>query len=525
MYKWKFGVYLRLSSDEKKYNNESLSISNQRDFINYYLSKYKDSKIYKEYIDDGYTGTDFNRPGFQQMIDDVNSKKINAIIVKDLSRLGRNYILVGNFFDNFVDAYNIRFISINDSVDSYEQPKEYKNLQLYIQSMMNEGYSKDISKKIRTAFKTLKKNGNYIGVVAPFGYLKDPNDCHKFIIDSNAKQIVNRIFHMASIGLSKKQIMESLNADHILTPSDYFEKILNNKVGVQTSRIWSIRMIDDILKNETYIGNLVQGKMQRVNHKTHNIVRVPENEWIIYKNHHEPIIDEKIFYQVQDIIYNRNKKVTKTGNYAIYSGHIKCADCGCNLYRKTKKENNKSYYYCGTYIRNKQCTKHYITEEEINTAVLNAINKFIELLSNLKEKVEKAGKLSSIEYNKDIKNIKIVEIDKKIAELELLLNDLLNDYKSDVISESDFNDFNQNYMFDLNNLRLEKEELEKSNNYEFDLKWLKEVKLNNEIKTINKQLVDEYIDNILVDENKNVKIIFKFSKPYNDAIEFFESKV
>lgn len=193
MPKWNFGNYLKLSAEDGD-KNESNSISTQRDMIKYFLSDYKDIKITKEYVDDGYTGTDFDRPGFQQMLEDIYSHKINGVIVKDSSRLGRNYIKVGEFLEQVIIKNNIRFISINDGVDSFLKPETMTSLEMYIKNLMNEGYSKDTSKKIRSSFRKSKMHGNYIGAIAPFGYLKDPEDCHKFIIDTPAAEIVKKFF-------------------------------------------------------------------------------------------------------------------------------------------------------------------------------------------------------------------------------------------------------------------------------------------------------------------------------------------
>ncbi len=523
MSKWKIGIYLRLSSDDSD-KDESNSIINQRNMIMYYLKDYKDIKVYKEYIDDGYTGTDFNRPGIQQLIEDIYSKKINAVIVKDSSRLGRNYIKVGEFFEKIISKFDVRFISINDRVDSYLDPESMTSLEMSIKTLMNEGYSKDTSNKIRSSFASSKKHGNFIGTAAPFGYVKDEEDCHKFIIDKDAAEVVKMIFNMVIEGKSKKNIVDRLNRNNILTPSSYFKNILKYKNGINTTDRWNTKMLDYILRDETYIGNLVQGRRQRINHKTHNFVRVAEDDWIISVNHHKPIISEKVFNQVQDILYNRNIKVKSDGSYATYAGHLKCYDCKCNLYRKTKKATNKTYYYCGTYIRTHKCSKHYITEDSLNEIVLTLINQFIDMLSDLKNKIELLDSTSNLEYDEDIKKFKIIEIEKEIEKQEILINQLLDDYKNDLISKEDFEDFHKGYLFDLNNLRLERDNICKEKNNTFNINWLNEVKNLNKIPFITKSVIDEFIDNIYIKEDNTIIIDFKFKEPYKDTIEYLKSK-
>ena len=185
--------------------------------------------------------------------------------------------------------------------------------------------------------------------------------------------------------------------------------------------------------------------------------------------------NKKIFNQVQDTLYNRNIKVKCDGNYSPYAGHLKCFECRCNLYRKTKKSTNKTYYYCGTYIRTHNCSKHYITEDALNEIILTLLNQYIDMLSDLKKKVDKITITSSIEYNEDIRRFKNVEIEKEIMEQEKLIDQLIDDYKNDLISKEDFEDFHKEYLFELNNLRLKKEDIEKDNN-EFNLEWLNEIK-------------------------------------------------
>lgn len=276
MKKWTLGIYRRRSFDEKG-EEESNSVVNQKKLIDDYLVDKNDIIIYKDYVDDGYTGTDFNRPAYKRMLNDIKKKKINGIIVKDLSRLGRNYIEVGNFIDEIVPEYGLRFISVNDNVDSFKNPNVMDSLEIPFKNLMNESYSKDSSKKMRSSLKASKKSGNFIGKTAPFGYLKDPDNVHKLIIDKDAAIIVKRIFDLALKGKSKQEIVEELTNNNILTPSVY----LKEKYDIKVSRIsykWNTKMLDTILQNKTYIGSLVQCKRTRISHKTHNMVRVAEDE-------------------------------------------------------------------------------------------------------------------------------------------------------------------------------------------------------------------------------------------------------
>lgn len=524
MKKWILGKYHRLSAEEYG-TEESNSISNQKKVIDYYLADKKDITIYKSYVDDGYTGTDFNRPAFKEMLKDIERGKINGVIIKDLSRLGRNYIEVDNFIEETVPYYNLRFISVNDNVDSYKNPNLMASLEIPFKSLINEGYAKDISKKMRSSLVATKKSGDFVGKYAPFGYLKDEEDCHRLIIDEDAAKVVKKIFNLALKGKSKQEIISELEMKNILTPSVYMLERHNVKVS-KIGKKWNTKMIDSILKNKMYIGSLVQGKRTRISHKVHNIVRVAEEDWIISNDTHKPIIKEKIFNQVQDILYDRNVKVNKKGKFNKYSGFLKCSECGCNLYRITRpKQGNKIvYYYCSTYINSKKCNKHYILEKEVDEMVLKILNKYIELVCDIKEIIKKNISFSQIEYDSELKKIRMVEIDKELKKYQSLIQEVLNDYKLDVISQNDYEEFKQNYLYEINKLNIEKEELNDEKKEFTNLDWINKVASYGRIFEINKNIVNEFIDRIIVGNDKSINIIFRYKEQYNEIIKFLKSQ-
>lgn len=524
MKKWIVGVYRRLSADEITDEGESNSVANQKKLIDCYLTDKKDIIIYKYYCDDGYTGTDFNRPGYKEMLEDIKSKKINGIIIKDLSRLGRNYIEVGDFIDEIIPKYKLRFISVNDNVDSYKDPNIMDSLEIPFKNLMNESYSRDSSKKMRSSLKASKKSGNFIGKIAPYGYVKDPNDGHKFLIDEDAAQIVKKIFDMALRGISRIKIAKELNDNHILTPSNYFKMKFKYDFPSSADK-WTVRTIDYILKNKTYIGTLVQGKKTRISHKTHNFVTIAEDDWIVYKNHHKAIMKEEIFNQVQDILYNRNVRTNKQGNLYKYTGFLKCPDCGSNMHRLTRVKRNikQTYYYCGTYLKNKNCTGHYILESDLDEIVIRILNQYINLVCDAVSKAEEVT-LSRIEYNSELKKIRLVELEKEIDRYKILLDDVLNDYKFEYISKDDFEDFNSSYMYELNKLRLEKEEIEKEKGRGDSLDWINVFKKTGTISEINRNVVNEFIENIFVHEDKNIEIDLRFKVQYEDLAKYLKSQ-
>ena len=522
MSKWRTGVYLRLSSDDDDDKIESNSITNQRSLINYHISDLKDINVYKYYVDDGFTGTDFERPAFQEMMDDIRNKHINCIIVKDLSRLGRNYINVGNFIDDILPRYKIRFIAVNDNVDSYLKPDSMNSLEVYFKNLMNESFAKDISKKMRTSLEISKKNGNFIGVVAPFGYLKDPDNNHKFIIDKEAEKIVKRIFKQAFNGMTRQEIIKDLNDNHIPTPSRYMKSFCNKKTSLVADK-WNLKLLDYILKNKTYTGNLIQGKKTRINHKKHNIVLVPEDEWIIIENHHKAIIEEELFEQVQSILYNRNSKVSPNGKLYKYTGYLKCADCNSSMKKFNRPNSNNAFFYCSTYIKNKECSKHYIIESDIDSALLEIINKYIEIITDLSDKIDKDISISYIEYEKENKEFKLIELDKEEQKYRNLIDEVKEDYKNSFISKEDFDLFKDKYMFQLNRILLEKEELNNNKSNQDTIERINRIKKLGKIDYIDRNVIIKLIDKILIHENGDLEVIFKYKNLYEDALRYLKS--
>ena len=278
-------------------------------------------------------------------------------------------------------------------------------LEIPFKNLMNENYAKDILNKIRSTHVVRKQKGDFIGVVAPFGYKKDPNDYHKLIIDPEAADIVKRIFDMALKGYTRQDIVKELNELHIIIPSLY----LRDKIGFKGGRPaeeWNIKIVDKILKNEMYIGNMIQGKCKRVSHKIHNIATKSEDEWIKVENTHEPIIEKKIFQIVNDNLFKRNNLANNKGKYHVYSGHLKCADCGASLVRCSKGKSGYVFYYCSSFKNKKICSKHYISEKNLNNLVLTTFNEYINLVCDIENQITNVLSSSKIKYDNEIIKIK-----------------------------------------------------------------------------------------------------------------------
>ena len=369
MQRFKVAGYIRLSKEDK-IKDESNSVTNQKLIITSYIEKNEDLKLFDFYIDDGYSGTTFDRPEYKRMFKDIVDGQVNTVIVKDLSRFGRNHIQSDDYIENILPGYNVRFISIIDEIDSIKNPKSVSSIAVPLKNLMNDQYARNISEKVRSTLKIKQLNGEFIGVTAPYGYLKNPKDKHKFIIDKEASYIVKKIFNMILLGKSRKEIAEHLNNKNVLTPSLY--KLSNenkNNEDLIRSKKWNAEIVNRILRNETYTGTLIQNIKTKPNYRTDKLIDVNKDEWIKLANHHEPIISKDKFEEVQNIL---DKKKGSRNSEDILLSYLKCADCGSQLYLKNGK--NKKYYYCKNYIKHSKCTSHSVEREKLYNEVLQIIN-------------------------------------------------------------------------------------------------------------------------------------------------------
>ena len=453
MSNWKVAAYLRLSIDDGD-KMESNSITNQKSLINLYIEHEKDLKIKDYYIDDGYSGTDFERPNFRRLMNDIEKGKINTIIVKDLSRFGRNYIEVGKYIEEILPIYKIRFIAVTDTIDSYKDPNSINNVIVPFKNLMNDEYARDISNKVKSILNTKKENGEFIGNSAPFGYLKDPKDKHKFIVDEKASKIVKKIYKMALDGYSKKAIVDNLNKYGIPTPRLYKVQELNFKYKItQSMSIWDGTKVDDILNNRTYTGVLEQGKKRRISYKVHKNIDVTSKEWTVVENHHKPLISLEDFEKVQDKIYGRDLRVQKNGEYDLFAGHIMCADCGNTLTKRKGKIHD--YYYCTSYIKQKECSKHTCQMKKLKEMVLETINKQIEMAFNIDKAIGYITKISGVDYDREILNNRLQNLKNKKIKYMKLKEDLIIDLNDKIISEDEYKTYKIDYEDNLKKVDME----------------------------------------------------------------------
>lgn len=524
---------MKITGKEKQ---ESNSIKSQKTLLNEFIEEHNDLVVYDTYVDDGFTGTDFNRPSFQRLLEDMRNGNINCVIVKDLSRLGRNYIEVGNYIEQVFPLFNIRFIAINDFVDSFRNPSSANTILVPFKNLINDEYCRDTSIKIRTSLNGKKKKGEFIGAFPSYGYIKDSKDKHKLIIDESVADIIRKIFEWnVNEGLGKIAICHRLNDLGILNPTGHKKLELGqnyNNYGIQDNTYtWTPSTVRNILNNEVYIGNTVQGKRRTKSYKVHKVEQVPKEEWVRVENTHEPIIDKEIFEKSQELSRRDTKVSQKTNELSIWAGFLKCADCKRAMNKKssTNKSGNKyEYYICSTYRRksNKLCTKHSIKVKNLEKAVLKAINLNIDLLIDTEEIVQQINSVGRMNARPQIIDNMIIEKQSGISKISNFKRSLYEDWKNENITREEYIQYKQKYENDIvrlkKNIEMLENEKQKYQNLSYN-EWIERFKEQKGIKELSRDIMMELIDCIYVEESGDIKIKFKFEDEFKRGLEYVEN--
>lgn len=372
----KTGLYKRLSKEDEK-AGESMSIEHQGILLRQYAEEHG-FNVVDEYADDGYSGTNFDRPDVQRLLDDAKSGKIDTIIVKDLSRFGRNYIEVGQYIDYIFPAYGIRFIAINDNVDTADRTSTAMDM-MPIMNVFNEWHAANTSKKIRAIFEANQRSGKYTNWNYPYGYKAGEDESRTAVIDEEAAAVVRRIFDLRLQGNSARTIARILTGDGIPNPATYYTKLDGGKWNRNCSALWVPKTVRWILSNPTYLGHTIQHKTTRVSYKNHKVVQIPQSEWIINENAHEPIISKEIWDKVQTTYDGKRGRSDKSNVVHPLSGLVVCPNCGKKLKFKSAKDVHNCFV-CRTYVDlgKKYCTSHHITEQLLEELVLDDIHSLLE---------------------------------------------------------------------------------------------------------------------------------------------------
>ena len=512
--KWTAALYLRLSSEDGD-KEESTSIESQKHLLEEFIKNSEDIVLYNIYVDDGYSGTDFNRPAFKKLFEDMKLNKFNTIIVKDLSRLGRNYIEAGNYIEQIFPLFNIRFIAVNDNIDSYLNPKSISELNLPLKNLINDEYARDISKKVSSALEVMRKNGLFTGGIAPYGYKKDSKDKHHLVIDDEAAKIVRLIYKLYLKGFGIKKIANYLNEKNIVNPSGY--RNLNRKNTNRIGYFWGDSTISKILDDQRYCGDMVQGKSTYVSYKIHKRIKKDKENWAIVENTHEAIIDRDTWNKVHELRKKAYIKVNiKEKEKSLFKGKLKCADCGYHLQRQYRPETkDRIAFNCSTYMsRSKDaCSNHFITENKLKKIVWKVIKQQINLFNNMKKANKTKSNIDNINiYNKDLEKENI-----NLNKYKSIKVSLYEDWKLGNITEEEYKNYSIEYTDKINNIIKNIDYIsEKINN----IKRV-EKKLNTNVsehtldffsnsKELTYEMIEYFIDSIEVCSNNSIIINFRY---------------
>lgn len=531
---WKAADYARISREDGD-KEESDSIGTQFDIIDDYIAHNDDITFIDRYSDDGWSGTNFDRPDFMRLMEDIKKGKINCVIVKDLSRLGRNYILVGQYLEMIFPMLNIRFISVNDRIDSIKDPASINNALVSFKNVMNDEYCRDISNKVRSSLDRKRSKGEFIGSFASYGYMKDPDDHHHLIVDPVAAEVVKNIFDWFLQGMSIIGIAKRLNHMGIPNPSAYKRQCgLNYKHPAgQLDSAWPDSSVKRVLKNRLYVGDMVQNKNRTKSYKVQVSVAVPEENWVIVPNMHEAIIDREKFETVQQLLMRDTRTSPGINHVSIFAGYIRCADCLRAMGKKSVAQSYGKYHYyvCQTFRKagRNLCTKHTIREKQLYDAVLATIQSQIDLavsmdqlVNDLKSQNVRAAKSSRLEKMLQLKEDEY----EKVSRCRI---DLYPDWKAGVLSKDEYLSLKAKIGEQLEQIEIAianiKEEISKYQSAPVsENKFISNFLRYRNIQVLTREVIVELIEMIYVHEGGTITIQFKYQDEYQRLLDLIDEQ-
>ncbi len=520
----KTGLYKRLSREDEK-AGESMSIEHQGILLRQYAEEHG-FNVVDEYADDGYSGTNFDRPDVQRMLDDAKSGRIDTIIVKDLSRFGRNYIEVGQYIDYIFPAYGIRFIAINDNVDTADRTSTAMDM-MPIMNVFNEWHAANTSKKIRAVLESSQRSGKYTNWNYPYGYKAGEDESRTAVIDEGAAAVVRRIYDLRMQGHSARSIAVILTNDGIPNPTTYYTKLDGGQWNRPCKPYWTPKTVRWILSNPTYLGHTIQHKTTRVSYKNHKVVTIPENEWIVNENAHEPIISKEIWDKVQASFDGKRGRSDKSNVVHPLSGLVVCPNCGKKLKFKSAKDVHNCFV-CRTYVDlgKKYCSSHHITEQLLEQLVLDDIHSLLDEVeideTKVKERfLRERSKHTELSRYSDEKQLKANK--NRLAELDKLIQSAFEERVLGKMPESVCISLCEKYQIEKESVQRTISEIEKrlaeSNKDDDDAEeYIRRLKCYGKGDNLTREMCLQLIDYIAVGEKvadnveREIDIHYKFRK-------------
>ena len=526
-------IYVRLSKEDGDVAGaskaESNSISNQKELIRDFLKDKEDIVVVSERVDDGYSGSSFERPSFKLMLEDIKKGVVDCVVVKDLSRFGREYIDSGRYIERLFPALGVRFIAVNDGYDSLEGKDQSDEIIIPFKNLINDAYCRDISVKIRSHLEVKRKNGEFIGSFAPYGYQKDEGCRNRLVVDPVAAGVVRDIFRMKLHGMSQDAIAGRLNDMGVLSPMEYKSASGSNyqtsfKTGERA--LWSSVTVRRILENECYVGNLVQGRQTTPNHKVKKYVVKPEKDWVRIEKNHEAVVSDRDFAIVQRLLGMDTRMSPEQSEVYPLAGMVVCADCGAAMVRKNVCSGKRKYryYVCSRNKETKECASHRIGVERLEEAVLEVLKVQVANVLDLKRAMEKVSEIPFQEL--DIRELerRIEQKEAEVLRCRELRNMLYEDMKDGIVSKEDYRELHEAYTQrrDLaeeavRQMKGEIEDILASNTDKY--RWLDYFAEHGNIDRLTRNVAVELIERVKVVDRETVEVVFSFGDCYREVLE------
>lgn len=524
-------IYARLSRDDGD-KLESDSIINQKALIRDFLSKHPEIHAVSEKTDDGYSGVNFDRPAFQEMMDEIRSGKINCVVVKDLSRFGRNYIEAGNYIERVFPFLGVRFIAINDNYDSLDR-NQSDSLIIPFKNLINDAYCKDISVKIRSQLEIKRKKGQFLGAFAVYGYLKDEEDHNKLVVDTYASEIVRAIFKWKVQGMSQGRIADKLNLQGVLCPMEYKISLgmkVQTNFRVHKKALWSQTAVTRILTNEIYTGVLVQGKAGTPNYKIKKILQKDESEWIRVEGAVPVIIDRDVYDSVQMILKKDIRISPEEEVVYPLSGYLKCGDCGQNMVRKSYNAGGKTYSYfiCSTRKAGKGCSTHSIQEDKLMDAVLQSVSKQVDYVCEMEKLLDIMESMPESQMNVFNYDAQIVRLKEDIERNKSFKLKLYENLQEGLIGQDEYFLFKKSYATKITEAEaaiqaIENEREQAVSRNRDSLAWMEVFKKYQNISEVDRFMVVDLIRQINVFEGGKVEVVFRHGDEADKVMRMLEN--
>jgi DNA invertase Pin-like site-specific DNA recombinase len=527
---WRATLYLRLSREDGD-KEESNSIVGQRNLLRDFLKQHLDIQEYAVQIDDGWSGSTFERPSFKKMMEDVKAGKTDCIIVKDLSRFGRNYLDAGEYIEKIFPFMGVRFIAVNDNFDSYREKNASDDLIVPFKNLINEAYCRDISVKIRSQLEIKRKNGQFLGAFAAYGYFKDPQDKNRLVVDEYAAEVVRQIFRWKVEGASPQDIADRLTAEGTLSPLEYKRSLgMKCSTPLQTNvrASWSAASIIRLLKNPIYIGTLTQGKHTTPSYKVHKRVEKDESEWSVIENNHEAIISKADFETVQKVLALDTRRSPDDTTVALFSGMVFCADCGASMIQKPVSSGGKKYHYyiCSANKADKSCSPHRVRSDAIEAAVFPILQRHITAVVDL-------GRLLSIADTAPLRTAEAVKVQRQLDEkradyerLQKLLMSLYENLTDGIIDKAEYTRLKQSFSSRAAEAEKQMDALQERlttiQTHTADTSWIENFRQYQHITELDRTVVVKLIERIMVHENNVIEVILRWQDEYEWQLDIVQ---